>query len=221
MSARETMLAAIRRSLGASGTDPARRAIVADRIARAPRAIVPARGQLDPAARIDLFQTRATAGYADVQRVTYAAIPAAIASYLAARNLPATIRTGTDRRIAALDWSATAIEVATGPVSPADSASLSHADAGIAETGTLMLASGPENPTLLNFLPPVHIAIVAAADIIGDPETAIDRLRQRYGKGRMPRVVNLITGPSRSGDIEQTMYLGAHGPHSLLVLIAG
>lgn len=220
MSAREAMLAAIRKSLATSGTDPARRAAVADRIARAPRGTVPARGQHDIEGRIAVFTARATAALGEVQRVAYADIPGAVAAWLAARNLPAAVRAGADPRLAALDWSGTAVTVASGPADPADSAGLSHADAGVAETGTIMLLSGNDNPTTLNFLPTVHIAIVAAADIVGDPESAIAHVRQRFGKGQMPRVVNMVTGPSRSGDIEQTMYLGAHGPHSLLVLIA-
>ena len=45
------------------------------------------------------------------------------------------------------------------------------------------------------------------------------RLRERYGKGRMPRTVNTITGPSRTGDIEQTIELGAHGPRRVHILV--
>ena len=82
-----------------------------------------------------------------------------------------------------------------------------------------MLLSGPDNPTTLNFLPDNHIVVLAAADIVGDYETAWDRLRAAFGKGRMPRLVNMITGPSRSGDIEQKLLLGAHGPRRLHVVI--
>jgi L-lactate dehydrogenase complex protein LldG len=100
-----------------------------------------------------------------------------------------------------------------------DLAAVSHAVGGAAETGTLMLTSGPDNPTTLNFLPDYHIVVVGAADISGDLEGFWRTLRATYGRGQMPRTVNLITGPSRSGDIEQKLLLGAHGPRRLHVVI--
>ena len=87
--------------------------------------------------------------------------------------------------------------------------------------GTLMLLSGPENPTTLNFLPDTHIVMVKADDIAGDYETVWQRIRELYGPGKLPRTVNLVTGPSRSADIEQTLILGAHGPRALHILIVG
>lgn len=82
-----------------------------------------------------------------------------------------------------------------------------------------MLTSGPDNPTTINFLPEHHIVVLRAADIKGDMESAWATLRKQAGKGEMPRAVNLITGPSRSGDIEQTIILGAHGPRALHVIV--
>jgi L-lactate dehydrogenase complex protein LldG len=85
----------------------------------------------------------------------------------------------------------------------------------------LFLLSGPDNPTTLNFLPEAHIVLIEAADIAGCYEEAFDRLRAIYGEGNLPRSVNLISGPSRTADIEQTIVRGAHGPRRLLVLILG
>jgi len=99
--------------------------------------------------------------------------------------------------------------------------SVSHAFAGVAETGTVVLASGTDNPTSLNFLPDNHIVVIDANDVAGDYESVWQRLRERYGDGLMPRAVNLITGPSRSADIEQTLILGAHGPRRLHVIVVG
>ncbi len=86
---------------------------------------------------------------------------------------------------------------------------------------SLVLTSGKDNPTTLNFLPETEIVVLDAADVAGDYETVWDRLRERFGKGTMPRTVNFVTGPSRSGDIEQTIILGAHGPRSLHIVIVG
>ena len=98
---------------------------------------------------------------------------------------------------------------------------VSPAFAGVAETGTLVMASGPENPTTLNFLPDNHIVVLQAQDIAGDFESVWARLREARGKGAMPRTLNMITGPSRSADIEQTLLLGAHGPRNLHIVLVG
>ena len=87
---------------------------------------------------------------------------------------------------------------------------------GIAETGSIVMPSGPERPTTLNFLPDHHIVVLAVADIVDYMEAVWDRL---LAEGPMPRTVNVITGPSRTADVEQTLQLGAHGPRSLHVLL--
>jgi len=93
---------------------------------------------------------------------------------------------------------------------------LTTAFAAIAETGTLMLLSGPHGPTTLNFLPSTHVVVLFESQVTGAYEDAWDLLRALPD---MPRTVNLITGPSRTGDIEQTIYLGAHGPLNLHVVL--
>ncbi len=90
---------------------------------------------------------------------------------------------------------------------------------GIAESGTLALLSGQDNPTTLNFLPDNHIVVLSEHDIAGAYETVFGTIRDLYGKGQMPRTVNLVTGPSRSADIEQTLILGAHGPRRLHIVV--
>jgi L-lactate dehydrogenase complex protein LldG len=120
-----------------------------------------------------------------------------------------------------MPWSETTLEVATGRSDGNDPNAVSHAFGGVAESGTLAMVSGSENPTTLNFLPDNHIVVISAADIAGDYETIWRRLRDQFGKGTMPRTVNMITGPSRSADIEQTLLLGAHGPRTLHIIIVG
>jgi L-lactate dehydrogenase complex protein LldG len=128
---------------------------------------------------------------------------------------------GADVRLTAMPWGQTALDVSAGRSDGGDPNAVSHAFGGVAESGTLAMLSGPDNPTTLNFLPDNHIVIVSAADVAGDYETIWQRLRERLGKGTLPRTVNLITGPSRSADIEQTLLLGAHGPRTLHIIIVG
>ncbi len=222
MSGREAIFGKIRRSLGVDGKEAERRAVVAARLKDAPRGIIPERGHLDPAARVALFKSLAEKWSATVAEVADAgAVPQAVAEYLRARNLPANIRIGADPLLAGMPWDQTQIEVTHGPSDGHDPISVSHASAAVAESGTLILTSGPDNPTTLNFLPETHIVVLKAEDVAGDYETVWDSLRERYGKGAMPRTVNMITGPSRSGDIEQKILLGAHGPRALHIVIVG
>ena len=218
--ARAEILSNIRRSLGVSGAEPMRRAAVDDRLERAPKGVIPARGQLDAAGRAALFRAQAEGALATLATLENAAdIPQEIARYLRDNNLPATIRIGADLRLADLPWGKTALDVAHGPSTGGDLNAVSHAFAGVAETGTLALTSGPDNPSTLNFLPDNHIVVLSTKDITGDYESVWHRLRVAYGKGTMPRTLNYITGPSRSGDIEQTMLLGAHGPRRLHIVL--
>lgn len=223
MPSRDAILARIRRSLGVSARDATRLAAVSGRLAAHPSGVIPARAQLAGEARIALFVARAEAVCATVTRLAGAEeIPQAVAASLAARNLPPAVRRGEDRRLAALSWdSALALAVSVGPSGGEDLAAVSHADAGVAETGTLVLTSGPDNPSTLNFLPDHHIVVVAAADIVGDDESVWALMRDRFGEGQLPRTVDMITGPSRSADIEETLLLGAHGPRSLHILVVG
>ena len=90
---------------------------------------------------------------------------------------------------------------------------------GIAETGTLMLLSGPQTPPTVSLLPETHIALLPVARIVAHMEDGWDLLRAELGN--MPRAVNFVSGPSRTADIEQTVTLGAHGPYRVhIVLLA-
>jgi L-lactate dehydrogenase complex protein LldG len=218
--ARGQVFASIRRSLGVTGREAPRREAVDDHIERAPWGIVPQRGQLPTGERIALFQTLAEAADASVDRVaSHSDVPAAIADYLRRQNLPATVRMGADSRLQAMPWDKTTLAVTTGRSDGTDLNAVSHAFAGIAESGTVVMVSGEANPTTLNFLPDNHIVVLNADDVAGDYETVWARIRAANGKGQMPRTVNWITGPSRSADIEQTLLLGAHGPRRLHIVL--
>ena len=217
--ARDQVLGAVRRSLKRA---PGDEAAIDARLAQHPRNLVPARGQLSPTERVDLFEAQAAAVQASVSRVgALAEVPEAVAGYLREQNLPGQLRVSPDPTVADLPWAEKAplLTVSTGPARDADAVSVTPAFAGIAETGTLMLTSGKDRPATLNFLPETHIVVLKASQVVGAYEDAWDLLRQAEGEGVMPRSVNLITGPSRTGDIEQKIQLGAHGPRRLNIVV--
>ncbi|MDQ4061244.1 MAG: lactate utilization protein [Pseudomonadota bacterium] len=220
---RETVLGTIRRSLGVTGQEAGRRVAVEERLTDAPRGVIPARGQLPPEARLDLFRSMAEAVNATVDRVPSAGdVPAALAAFLRAHNLPPQLRRGDDPFLASLPWDTQpTLEISTGPATGDLQVGLSRAYGAVAESGTLVLLSGPENPSTINFLPETHVVVVLAEDVAPDYESVWGAIRARYGKGRLPRTVNMITGPSRSADIEQTLLLGAHGPRHLHIILVG
>lgn len=221
MSARDTVLGKIRKSMRVAEPDADRRAIVANRLADTPKGIIPVRANLPKAGRMELFCGMAEQFGATLTRVgKYDQVPAEVSAYLRARNLPAAIRIGADNRLQKARWETEKnLEIRHGASDGADLAGVSHAMAGIAETGTLALISGPDNPTTINFLPVHHIVVLKSSDIKGDMESVWAMLRKSRGKAEMPRAVNLVTGPSRSGDIEQTIILGAHGPRAVHIIV--
>ena len=224
--AKSAILGKIRRSLSVSSQtedEAARQAAVKDRLTRRDRGHLPARSQVDHAGQIELFLEYALKSAATTDQVKdYDALPAAISAYLRHRNLPQKIRTGDDPRLQQADWaSEPQLERQIGPSDGSDLVGVTHALGGVAETGTAIFTSGPNNPNSLNFLPEDHIIVLHAHDIAGDYETVQDRLRDETGTAQMPRIVTRITGPSRSGDIEQTILLGAHGPRAVHVIVVG
>jgi len=112
-----------------------------------------------------------------------------------------------------LDWPAE-LAVEFGSSDGRASLAVSPALAGVAETGSLALTSAPETPTRLNFLPDHHLVVLDPAQILPHLEDVWTCLGSK-----MPRAVNLVTGPSRTADVEQTIQLGAHGPRCLHVLL--
>ena len=220
MSGRDAVLGAVRRALKRAPGDGAEEAAAA-RLRGHERGPVPSRGQVDRAARVDLFQAMAEELAATVARVGDTdEVPRAIGDYLKERNLPQRLRMAPDPVLDALPWdTAPLLKVERGRAEAADEVSFTGAFAGVAESGTLMLHSGAASPTTLNFLPDTHIVMLKASQVVGPYEDAWDLIRAKFGPGQLPRTVNFITGPSRTADIEQTIQLGAHGPRRLHIVI--
>jgi L-lactate dehydrogenase complex protein LldG len=217
---RGQVLNSIRRSLRRGELDAGQRYALETRLAQPPRGPLVARAVLPQSEKVALFCQWAEANNATVARVTGAGVPAEVTAYLARNNLPAQAAIAPSPQLAAYDWaSQMMLSLRRGRGEASDYVAITGAFAGIAETGTVVATSGPEHPVTLNLLPDTHIVVLRESDIVGGYEDVWVRLRARYGKDRMPRTVNTITGPSRTGDIEQTIELGAHGPRRMHILV--
>ena len=147
-------------------------------------------------------------------------VPSVVARYLRETNQPSRLKMGSDPRLVALDWSREpTLTRRTGRAEPGDEVGLSYAAAGVAETGTLVLASGAENPVTVTFLPEAHVVLVDRAGIVPGYEDALRHVGQRAGEGSLPRTVNFVSGASRTGDIGGRIVMGAHGSRALAVVI--
>jgi L-lactate dehydrogenase complex protein LldG len=222
---RERVLSDIRKALGKRAQrDEAATAALTARLDAHEPGTIPKRAQKPAAEQRRLFIEMAREAAATVEEIeSLRDVPDAVADFLAAHNLPAEIVAAPDPALKDVGWkSRETLKVREGPAEPADQTSVAAAFAGVAETGTLVMTSGPQSPTTLNFMPDNHIVVLRADRIVGDYETMWTRLREAANPDAskvMPRAVNWITGPSRSADIEQKLLMGAHGPRRLHILI--
>jgi L-lactate dehydrogenase complex protein LldG len=219
-SARDAILGGIRRALKRGPLSAETASALAERVAVHRRNLVPARAAaLDHTGQVDLFVAMAEEVQTTVARVASDAdVPGEVARYLAAENLPAELVMAPDPALAAIPWdSRPLLQIRRGRAGAGDAVSLAPCLAAIAETGTLMLVSGPGTPTTLNFLPDTEIIVVRAGQVVASYEDGWDVVRAV--PEALPRTINFITGPSRTGDIEQRIQLGAHGPRRLHVVL--
>jgi len=221
-SAREAILGRIRKALGPAGTRPdARRtadAYIAAHV-HGPRPDLP--GGL-----VARFMQRAGDMASTVERIDAPEeIPGAVARYVDALDLPPEIAEQKSHRgvcwpeLALLDWRGAGLDVEARPTAGHDRLAVTGCFCAIAETGTLVFATGADSPTGLMLLPDTHVAVVRADRVVPGMEEAFALLREE--RGALPRGVHLVSGPSRTGDIEQTIVLGAHGPFRMHVLVLG
>ncbi|WP_323118577.1 LutC/YkgG family protein [Burkholderia alba] len=213
--ARRNILARIRAAQGRPAEpDAAERERAADYLARhpeGPRPLMPA----DLAARFTEEATRLSTTVDTVASMADA--PAAAARYLGAHGLPAEAIAW--RTLDGLDWRAAGLTVAFRQPGNADLVGITGCFCATAETGSLVLLSSPETDVSAALLPETHIAIVPASRIVAGHEDAFALIRAE--RGELPRAVNFVSGPSRTGDIEQTIVLGAHGPYRVHAIVVG
>jgi L-lactate dehydrogenase complex protein LldG len=217
---REQVLGRIRAALDHDALWTARAASTADRLARPPEHPLPARSRRAASELVEQFAgIQSGLGVDLIDVASPADIPAGIAGYLSGLGLPCRLRRGSDPFLAALPWrTIPQLVVDEGAAREGDTVGLSRAVAGVAETGTLALASGADNPVTLGFVPDTHIVVLRADTIVGSYEAASSLVRAA-ADGAMPRTLNLVTGASRTGDIGGKIVMGAHGPRRLAVIL--
>ena len=224
--ARDDIVARIR---AANGRDGPVSAAVADALrARPGRADIhpiPARATGEGGELVARFVAMAEQARASVASIAdRSRAPAAIAAYLQREGLGTDIVIAPHPLLADMPWhNAPRLVLRRGRASASDTVGVTPALAGIAETGTLLVRSGARFPNTLHFLPETHIAVVMRRDIVGAYEQAWERMQGAMPAAEWPpRTVTLITGPSRTSDIEKILQIGVHGPRRLhIVLIDG
>ena len=215
--ARELILSRIREARPAGGEGDAEARLRGHR-----RNLQPACARTPGVDLVDVFIEKAEAVQASVVRVTdLEDVPSQVSRYLRRRNLPARVAVAPHDDLATMDWAAVAITAERRKPVDSDHCGVNRAFCAVAETGTLIMASGSDSPSTMNFLPETHVAVLKESDIVGAAEDVWDRLRAsgRASAGSLPRTVNMITGVSRTGDIEQTIQTGVHGPRHLHIVL--
>jgi L-lactate dehydrogenase complex protein LldG len=220
--ARDAILGRVRKALGHATTTPDARRQAQSYIAAHRQGPRPATA----ASLVSRFMQRAIDMASTVERIgTPEDIPTAVARYVDALELPPELALQRSLEgvcwpeLALLDWRGAGLDIEARPTTGSDRLAITGCFCAIAETGTLVFTAGADTPTALTLLPDTHVAVVRADRIVAGMEEAFALVREE--KGRMPRAINLISGPSRTGDIEQTIVLGAHGPFRMHVLMLG
>ncbi|MFS8085606.1 MAG: LutC/YkgG family protein, partial [Acidobacteriota bacterium] len=213
--ARAGILARVRKAMGRAGPDEAKLAEANAYIAghaHGPR----------PAMPVDLvgrFAERALDMASTLERIAdRGEIPGAVRRYVDAMRIDGRERDGVCwPELADLDWAGAGLAIQNRPTAGDDRLGITGVYCAIAETGTLVVLSGANAPTATTLLPDTHIAVVSAARIVGGMEEMFALVRAE--RTQLPRALNMISGPSRTGDIEQTIVLGAHGPFRVHILL--
>lgn len=167
--------------------------------------------------KVERFVTKFQSRAGTLARVpSLADVPAAVEAYRLDKGLPTQVMVGA--ALADMPWPSE-WQVDHSAAGKESTLSVSPCLAGIAETGSLLLVAAPGSPTTHNFVPDDHVVVLEAHRIVAYFEDAWAILRAR--PEGMPRATNIISGPSRTADVEQTMQLGAHGPRRVHVILVG
>lgn len=216
MSARENILARIRKAHGRGGAEPTEAEIAAVRETIAQRTVGPLPSIARAADLVAHFRSecdRLTTTHAQAESL--AEVPRQVARYLDANGLEKRVVVWPE--FATLDWAASGIVIDDRVAHGDDKTGLTGSFCAIAETGTVLLLGGPATPKSTALLPETHIAIVRRSRLVANMEDCFALLRREVGE--LPRSTWFVSGPSRTADIEQTMVIGAHGPYRVHVIL--
>ena len=219
-SARDDVLDRVRKALGKRARDVAGLALADATMAAHAQGPRPA----PVGDRVERFMRRSRDMESSVERLAErAAVPLAVARYLDGLRLAPALAAQKSAagvcwpEFAALDWAGAGLDIAVRPTMGSDRLGITGVFCAIAETGTMVLLAGADTPTASALLPDTHVAVVPADRIVDGMEDAFALIRREVGT--LPRAVNLVSGPSRTGDIEQTIVLGAHGPFRVHIIV--
>lgn len=214
MSARENILARIRRQQGRSGPTTAEElALVRANIRE--HTIGPQPNAARATDGVSLFKSECTRLLTTFAETTESAVPAEVARYCDSANIRKEVAGW--REYSQWSWAAAGIQYAARAAHKDDKTGFTGCFCAIAETGTLLLLSSPDQPKLNALLPETHICVVRRDRIVPTMEAAFALVREEIGEP--PRAMFFASGPSRTADIEQTIVIGAHGPYRVHVLL--
>ncbi len=214
MSARENILHRIRQQSGRSGgTTDAEMASVRAHIARRESGPLPSIAHENSLERFISESARLKSTVEQLQSIDD--VPPAVARYLQQNSLETSVVGWPSLSI--LDWAAAGVHYQNRLAAANDMVGVTDCFCAIGETGTLMLLSSPTTPKLHALLPETHICIVSKSRLVATMEAAFQLLRLE--RGVLPRATFLVSGPSRTADIEQTIVIGAHGPYRVHILL--
>lgn len=89
----------------------------------------------------------------------------------------------------------------------------------VARTGSILVSSKSLSGRRLSVFPPIHIVVAYTSQIVAEIKDGFSLLKDKYSASTMPSMISLVTGPSRTADIEKTLVLGAHGPRELILFL--
>ncbi|MDU0371829.1 lactate utilization protein C [Hymenobacter endophyticus] len=98
-------------------------------------------------------------------------------------------------------------------------AGLTTCEALIARTGSVLVSAATSSGRRLSIYPDQHLILARTSQVVTDIGDALELVQQKYGPDKLPSMVSLTTGPSRTADIEKTLVLGAHGPRSIVLFL--
>ena len=225
MSARDRMLGRLRAAVPTSGATLGADTEALDQ--RIDQHFDTRRGQRPTiAAMVEAMQTALTASHAEVVCMDAAIWPAWLAARLASEGVRRLLLDTSRPEGAALARALPPAVAAIGFERPLDAwkaelfdtvdAGFTVARSGLAATGTLVLAPDAGSPRTMSLVPPTHVALVYASTLHPDLHSAVRA--ERWADG-MPTNLVMVSGPSKTSDIQQTLAYGAHGPRRLWVVI--